>query len=150
MTRIPIIGALLAVCILIPATLHAWPGHTGDRPHPLEGAWRLVGTLAENDDVVVPNAPGFEEYKVVADGYFMWTSLQDGRILGHAGGVARMGRATYTERVDYASEPQLQWIVGQRHLFNWKIVDGRWYHVGSVHDAEGHRARVAEVWERVR
>jgi len=142
--------ALASVAVLAPATLQAWPGADSKTPHPLEGAWRLVGTLAENDDVVEPNPGWFEEYKVVADGYFMWTSLKDGRILGHAGGVARMGRGTYTERVDYASEARMQSIVGERHLFTWKLVNGHWHHVGTLRTADGRTSRVAEVWERVR
>jgi len=140
---------LVLAAVLVPASLHAWPGDR-DRPHPLEGAWRLVGTLAEDNDVVEPNAPGFEEYKVVADGYFMWTSLQDGKIVGHAGGAARMGRGTYVERLDYTSRPDLQWLVGHRHLFKWKIVDGLWYHTGTLSTDGKTRRRVAEVWERVR
>lgn len=150
MLRPILVLALAFVAVPAPAALHAWPGAESQTPHPLEGAWRLVGTLAENDDVVEPNAPGFEEYKVVADGYFMWTSLQDGRILGHAGGVARMGRGTYAERVDYASQAHLEWVVGQRHVFKWKLVDGYWHHIGAVRGEDGRTARVAEVWARVR
>lgn len=141
--------ALLLAGALAPASLHAWPAHRG-APHPLEGAWRLVGTLADDGDVIEPNARGFEEYKVVADGHFMWTSLQDGAIVGHAGGVARMGHGTYVERVDYASPPNLQWLVGHRHRFTWKIRNGLWYHTGTLSTDGKVRADVAEVWERVR
>jgi hypothetical protein len=143
-----VLAVILALAVL-PSASNAWPGDHS-QPHPLEGAWRLVGTLAEHDDVIVPNRKGFEEYKVLADGYFMWTSLQDGKILGHAGGEARLGRATYTERVDYASEAQFTWMVGRRHLFKWKLVDGLWYHTGRMHGLADGPRRVAEVWERVR
>lgn len=128
----------------------AWPGTERDRPHALEGAWRLVGTLAEDEDVVEPPVAGFEEYKVVADGHFIWTAIQDGRVTGTAGGVARMGSGTYTERVDYALEPRLAWLVGHRHQFHWKVRDGLWYHTGTLRGADGMTARVAEVWKRVR
>lgn len=149
MRRILRIAAIAFAATSLPAVLGAWPGDA-PQPHPLEGAWRLVGTLAEDDDVIVPNRSGFEEYKVVADGYFMWASLQDGKILGHAGGEARFGRATYTERVDYAAEPQFGWMVGRRHLFKWKLVDGFWHHTGWMHGDGDFRRRVAEVWERIR
>jgi hypothetical protein len=54
------------------------------------------------------------------------------------------------ERVDYASEDRLAWIVGHRHVFRWKMVNGLWYHVGTLQGDGGRIARVAEVWERVR
>ena len=142
------LSAIVFAAALLPASLNAWPAND-PKPHPLEGAWRLIGTLAEDDDVIVPNREGFEEYKVVADGYFMWTSLQDEKILGHAGGEARFGRATYAERVDFAAEPQFEWMVGRRHLFKWKLVDGYWHHTGWMRGA-GDPRRVAEVWERIR
>ncbi|MEO5617062.1 MAG: hypothetical protein ABIS67_04775 [Candidatus Eisenbacteria bacterium] len=146
-------GALFALLLLIgplATAAAAWPGNERTRPHALEGGWRLVGTLAEDEDVIEPPARGFEEYKVVADGYFIWTAIQDGRVTGTAGGVARMGSRTYTERVDYASESRLAWIVGHRHAFQWSIRNGLWYHTGTLRGGGGMSARVAEVWERVR
>lgn len=145
----PLLAALLMMGALA-ATAGAWPGGDRTMSHPLEGAWRLVGTLAENDDVIEPPARGFEEYKVVADGHFIWTAIQDGKVTGTAGGMARMGHATYMERVDYALEDRLAWLVGRRHTFRWKIEDGLWYHTGTLHGEDGMQAHVAEVWERVR
>jgi len=145
-------GLLASIFIMgtLAAAAAAWPGNDRSHRHTLEGAWKLVGTLAENEDVVEPPAPGFEEYKVVADGYFIWTAIQDGHVTGTAGGMARMGQATYMERVDFASEQRLAWIVGRRHTFRWKIEDGRWYHTGTLMGENGMKARVGEVWERVR
>lgn len=141
--------SILAIGALA-ATAAAWPGNDRSHRHPLEGAWKLVGTLAENDDVVEPPPPGFEEYKVVADGHFIWTAIQDGHVTGTAGGMARMGNSTYMERVDYASEDRLAWIVGHRHTFRWRIEKDRWYHIGTLRGEGDRTMRVAEVWERVR
>jgi hypothetical protein len=150
MTRLRTILTLALVAAILPTSLQAWPWHSKPSHPALEGAWRLVGTLSGPDGRLVPNSPGFEEYKLVNDGCFMWTSLQDGRIVRHAGGVARMGAGDYTERLDYANTDALSGFIGRTHEFRWKLVDGRWYHTGVLHGEGGSELHIAEVWERAR
>jgi hypothetical protein len=150
MPRLRAIFAIALVAVMLPASVYARPGHSGPSRHTLDGAWRLVGTLSGPGGALVPNAPGFEEFKVVRDGYFMWTSLQDGEIVRHGGGVARVDNGTYTERLDYADSDALTGYVGHAHEFRWKLVDGRWYHTGILRSGNGEEMHIGEVWERVR
>jgi hypothetical protein len=115
---------------------------------PLVGTWRLVGTVG-GDGQVVPVPAGFEQYKVVTPEYFMWTSLQDGAIVRHAGGAAFLDKRAYRERVDYTNGEDFRWFVGRTFEFTWKVADGRWYHRGVLRGDHGEEINVAEVWERV-
>src|ERR1051326_6336024 len=108
--------ALALLAVMLPATVLAWPGH---KHHPLEGAWRLVGFLSGPNGALVPNAPGFMEYKLVGDGYFMWISVQDGKIFGSGGGAATLAKDSYVERLDYADD-RLSNLVGNQLRFQWK------------------------------
>lgn len=50
--------ALLLLIGTLPTAVAAWPGAQRARSHQLEGAWKLVGTLAEDEDAIEPPAPG--------------------------------------------------------------------------------------------
>ncbi len=150
MTRLRAVLALALVAVILPTSLHAWPWHSQPSHHALEGAWRLVGTLSGPGGELVANPPGFEEYKLVDEGCFMWTSLQDGKIVRHGGGVARLGPGAYSERLDYTSADELSGFIGRTHEFQWRLVDGRWYHTGILHGEGGREFHIAEVWERAR
>lgn len=150
MPRLRTLLALVLVAAILPTSVHACLWHSKSPSRALDGAWRLVGTLSGPGGALVTNASGFEQYKLVSDGRFMWTSVQDGKVFRTGGGVAHVGKGTYTERLDYTAPDALAPYLGRTHEFKWKLVDGRWYHTGTLHGDNGEEFHVGEVWERAK
>lgn len=117
-------------------------GLDAPRSAPLEGTWRLVSP---------PLGEGREEYKTIGGGRFIWYVVQDGRLVGSAGGRMSFGDGTYVERIEFTATPEIGWMVGGTGRFTAERRGDRWHHLGVVSSADhSMRARVDEHWVRLR
>jgi hypothetical protein len=119
----------------------------GDKPSPVEGAWKLVEQKnGEAQDYQKP-PEGTEMIKYVTGGRFVWTVVKDGRILAAAGGKYTVDKDKYTESIEYIHGEGQASFVGKTFDFTWKVDGNTWLHVGAV-KVEDRDFKIDEKWER--
>ena len=99
---------------------------------PLDGAWRLVSAKDPRSGEMRKLPEGVELFKLVIDGRFVWTYVQNNKAVGGAGGRYTVEDDTYTEITEFAVTPSQQSMTGKTFKFSWKIEDGKWYHKGTL------------------
>jgi hypothetical protein len=121
----------------------------GGKPHPLEGAWRMV-TYKNGDAVERSKLPeGYEQTKLITGGRFVWTLAKDGKVLSAAGGKYTVEGNRYVEHVEYVLGEGLGSLVGKDHPFTWKVDGTTLHQTGVAKTAEGDY-KIDEIWERCR
>lgn len=106
--------------------------------HACEGSWRLVELHGQPQDG--------KTVKIVTPTRFAFGVgiPQDNRVWA-AGGRVQVTPETYTEIIEYHSNPEM---VGQVLDCTYSIEDGLWHHQGEL-EIDGRRIVIDEVWERL-
>jgi hypothetical protein len=127
----------------------------------LEGVWQLVS--GKSDGQAYPaSARGM---KIITKGHFMFVSeeergvkelktiadsLQAFRTMGSGGGTYTIQGTTYTEKLDFFSDPA---YLGRSIAFTCRTEGGRFYQTGAVPVFENGKkvrdTKLEEVWRRV-
>ena len=115
---------------------------------PLDGAWRLVSAKDPRSGQMRKLPEGVELFKLVIDGRFVWTYVQNEKAVGGAGGRYTVDDDTYTEITEFAISPSQQAMAGKTFKFSWKIEDGKWYHKGTLR-AGNAAQEIDQIYERV-
>jgi hypothetical protein len=92
--------------------------------------------------------PGFEMTKLIVDGRYIWTVVQNGTVIAGAGGSYTTTDNAYTETVTFGMTNRQQPMVGRSFSFTWKFEDGKWHHKGILKVNVGQQ-EIDEIWERV-
>ncbi len=118
-----------------------------EKPSPLDGAWKQVSQKnGDAQDYQKPPA-GTEMTIYVTDGRFVWTVVQDGRVVGAAGGKYKVEKDTYSESIEYVLGEGLASFVGNTFEFTWKLDGNTWHKVGTI-KVNNQDYKIDEKWER--
>lgn len=127
----------------------------------VQGTWAM-------ESVTVDGKPeelgGWRQIKMVAGSHFTWVGQRAGpaslqsvadsltayRNTGFGGGSYRVTDSTYTEHIEFFSDPA---YVGRDIAFSCRIVGDRWYHTSEFPEIENgrevRRVHLQEVWRRI-
>jgi len=119
----------------------------GDRPHALEGSWRMMKSLDPRTRQMAEMPAGIEMTKLVVGGRWAWVIIREGQILAAAGGTYKVSPTGYAETCTYAAGQNQQALIGSTTSFTWKLVDGKWHHKGTIRIGQ-QQQEIDEIWER--
>ncbi len=147
--RLYLRSAALGLCAV--CCIHATRARPDDAPktarHALEGSWTMATTKQPNGEKAsLPE--GLSMVKFVANGRFVWTLSQDGKLLASIGGRYTIDDDHYSEKIEYVHGQNYEWMVGKTFKFTWKIEDNTWHHVGELKNDDGATTAIEETWTR--
>jgi hypothetical protein len=119
----------------------------GDKPSPIEGAWRLVERKNGEAQDYQKLPEGVEMIKYITGGRFVWTIVKEGRILGAAGGKYKVDKDRYAESIEYIEGEGNASLVGRTFDFTGKV-DGRKLHQVGVMKFNDQDLKIDEKYER--
>ena len=114
----------------------------------LDGAWRLVSSKDPASGRMRSVPAGIEMTKLIVDGRYVWTVVQNGTVVAGAGGSYSVSGDKYTEKVTFGVTERQQPMVGRSFTFTWKFEGGKWHHKGVL-KIDGAQQEIDEIWERV-
>ena len=119
--------------VVIPARdLRSQDDKQGDKPSPIEGAWKLVERKNGEAQDYQKLPEGVEMIKYITGGRFVWTIVKEGRILGAAGGKYKVDKDRYAESIEYIEGEGNASIVGRTFDFTGKVDGRKWHQVGVI------------------
>ncbi|HEY2156795.1 MAG TPA: hypothetical protein VGH33_14285 [Isosphaeraceae bacterium] len=119
-----------------------------DKATPIEGAWKQVE--AKNGDAEAYQKPpdGVEMTDYIVGGRFVWTVVQNGKLVAAAGGRYKSEGDKFTEIIEYVSgEGVPESFVGSSFEFTVKIDGATMTKVGTI-KVGGKDYKIDEKWER--
>ena len=149
----PLRGVGLGLTALAAIALTVLPARSDDtkaaeKPSPVEGAWKQVeqknGTL--DDYQKLPE--GMEMIICITGGRFVWTVVQDGKVVTAAGGKYKVDKDTYSEIIEFIhGEGVPASFVGSTFDFTAKVDGDTWHKVGTI-KVNGQDYKIDEKWQR--
>ena len=121
-----------ALVVLPARDLRSQDDKQGDKPSPIEGAWKLVERKNGEAQDYQKLPEGVEMIKYITGGRFVWTMVKEGRILGAAGGKYKVDKDRYTDTVEYIEGEGNASIVGRTFDFTGKVDGRKWHQVGVI------------------
>ncbi len=121
-----------------------------DKAAPIEGAWKQVE--AKNGDAGAYQKPpdGVEMTDYIVGGRFVWTVVQNGKVISAAGGRYKLAGDKFTEIIEYVSgEGVPESFVGSSFDFTVMVDGDKMTKVGSI-KVSGADYRIDEKWERLK
>ncbi len=73
----------------------------GDKPSPLEGAWKQIEQKNGDAQDYRKSSEGTEMIDCIVGGRFIWTIVSQGRVAAVAGGKYTVDEDKYTESIEY-------------------------------------------------
>jgi hypothetical protein len=140
----------LTVFALTMLPAHVLPSQVekpGEKSSPVEGAWKLVEQRNGDAQEYQKAAEGTEMIKYVTGGRFVWTIVNEGRIVAAAGGKYKVDKDKYVESITYIHGDGQASLVGKDFEFTWKVDGNSWLHVGAI-KVDGREMKIDEKWER--
>ena len=120
----------------------------GDKPSPLEGAWKQVEQKNGDAQEYQKFPEGMEMINLVTGGRFVWTVVSKGRVVSVAGGKYRVDGDKYTETIEYVSGQGVpESFVGSTFDFTCKVDGDTLHKVGTI-QVNGQDYKIDEKWER--
>ena len=83
----------------------------------------------------------------VTGGRFVWTVVQNGRIVSAAGGKYTVDKDKFTESIEYIHGDGIASFVGKTFDFTWKLDGDTWHKVGTI-KVNDQDYKIDEKWER--
>jgi hypothetical protein len=145
--------AVLAPVLLVLGPAHSAAGQSAKKEKakakaPLDGAWRLVSQKDPRTGQMRKLSAGIEMTKLIVGGRYVWTVVQNSKVLGGAGGRYTVKDDEYIEDVTFVLASNLQGMTGKSFTFSWKIEDGKWRHKGTMKAGNVEQV-IDEIWERI-
>jgi len=136
-----------ALTILLVRDVRSQDDKPGDKPSPIDGAWKLVES--KNGDAQDYQKPleGTEMIKYVTGGRFVWTIVNDHKIVGAAGGKYKVDKDKYSESIEYTHGDGNAPLAGKAFDFTWKVDGNTWLHAGVI-KVNDQDVKIDEKWER--
>ena len=120
----------------------------GDKPSPLEGAWKQVEQKNGDAQEYQKFPEGMEMINLVTGGRFIWTVVSQGRVVAVAGGKYKVDGDKYTESIEYVSGQGVpESFVGSTFDFTCKVDGNTLHKVGTI-QVNGQDYKIDEKWER--
>ena len=121
-----------------------------DKTAPIEGAWKQLES--KNGDAGAYQKPpdGVEMTDYIVGGRFVWTIVQNGRLVAAAGGRYKSEGEKFTEIIEYVSgEGVPESFAGSSFDFTVKIDGAAMTKVGTI-KVNGKDYKIDEKWERLK
>jgi hypothetical protein len=119
-----------------------------DKLMSVEGAWKQVEQKNGNAQEFQKLPDGMVMIDCVAGGRFIWTMVQNGKVVGVCGGRYKSERDKFTEIIEYVSgEGVPESFVGSSFEFTVKIDGDKMTKVGTI-QVGGQDYKIDEKWER--
>lgn len=133
--------ALLVVPAALAVISLAWP-RTNARPanhSPLDGTWQLVSGQ--------PLPKGARDVKIISGGHFIFVAYDadTGKPLYTGGGTYTLNGSSYTEHMDFASEP-ISALIGKEQSFTVNVSADTFTQRGTLSNGKP----LNELWKRLR
>lgn len=136
-----------ALVVLSARDLRSQDDKQGDKPSPIEGAWKLVERKNGEAQDYQKLPEGVEMIKYITGGRFVWTIVKEGRILGAAGGKYKVDKDRYAESIEYIEGEGNASLVGRTFDFTGKV-NGRKLHQVGVIKFNDQDLKIDEKYER--
>jgi hypothetical protein len=146
--RLLLATALFASIVLLTAPYsRSDDSKAGDKKSPLDGAWKMV-TQKNGDEQDYKTLPeGLEQIDHIVGGRFVWTLVQNGKVVAAAGGRYKVDKDTFSEIIDYTLGDGLESFVGKTFEFTAKLDGDTWHKVGTI-KVNDQDYKIDEKWER--
>jgi hypothetical protein len=119
-----------------------------DKALSIEGAWKQVEAKNGDADAYVKPPEGTVMTDYIVGGRFVWTVVQNGKVVGAAGGRYKSEGDKFTEIIEYISgEGVPESFVGSSFEFTVKIDGATMTKVGTI-KVGGKDYKIDEKWER--
>ncbi|HWE36986.1 MAG TPA: hypothetical protein VG406_10505 [Isosphaeraceae bacterium] len=119
-----------------------------DKAKPVEGAWKQVEQKNGDAQDYVKPPDGVEMTDCIVGGRFIWTVVQNGKVVGVAGGRYKSEKDKFTEIIEYVSGPGVpESFVGNSFVFTVKVEGDTMTKVGTI-KVNGQDFKIDEKWER--
>ena len=112
---------------------------------PLYGTWILESAIFTTEDSVFKEDKSTKkQMKIITPGHFTFiiSNASDNKFLMASGGRSKVAGDTYTEIIDYSSQPD---ALNKTYTFSAKVVGDTWYHSGTFGNW-----KLEEVWKRAK
>lgn len=161
MMRLRTLRTLLSIALLVTAGHSVESYAQATQPCPVQGAW-VMESQAVNGET--QSLGQWRQLKILTDSHFAWVgqmsnpsipqseadSLETYRTQGFGGGPYEVSDSTYTEHLEYFSDPR---YVGRDVTFSCRVEGDRWHIAGELPLLEAGEEtgsmQLEEVWRRV-
>ena len=141
--RLAGIGLIALSALAVPAR-----GQDKDKAKPMEGAWKQVEQKNGDSKEYVKPPDGTVMTDCIVGGRFIWTVVQDGKVVAVAGGRYKSEKDKFTEIIEYVSGGGLpESFVGSSFEFTIKMDGDTFTKVGKI-KVGGLAYPIDEKWER--
>jgi hypothetical protein len=107
--------------------------HADDKAKPVEGAWRQVEHKNGDAHEYTKTPDGTEIIELIVGGRFVWTVVQNGKVVSIAGGRYQSEKDKFTEIIEYVSgEAFPESFVGSKFEFTMKVDGDTLSKVGTI------------------
>jgi hypothetical protein len=114
----------------------------------VEGAWKQVEQKNGGAEVYQKFPDGMDMTDCIVDGRFIWTIVQNGKVLGVAGGRYKWEKDKFSEIIEYVSGQGIpESFVGSTFEFSVKVDGDAMTKVGTI-QVNGQDYKIDEKWER--
>ena len=134
---------LLSILVLLTIVTSAFT--QSKKKSPLYGTWILESAVFTTEDSVFKEDKSTKkQMKIVTPGHFAFiiSNASDDKFLMASAGRAIVAGNTYTEIIDYSSQPD---ALNKSYTFSVKVVGDTWYHSGTLGNW-----KLEEVWKRAK
>jgi hypothetical protein len=130
------------------AALVALPARAEDKAKSVEGAWRQVEHRNGDAKEYQKLPEGVEMTYLIVGGRFAWSIVQEGKILGLAGGRYKWEKGKFTEMIEFASgEAAPPSFVGSTFEFAVELDGDTMHRMGTI-VVKGKDFKIDTKWER--
>ena len=120
----------------------------GDKPSPVEGAWKQVEQKNGDAQEYQKFPENMEMINLITGGRFVWTVVSQGRVVSMAGGKYTADGDKYAEIIEYvAGQGVPESFVGSTFDFTCKVDGNTLHKVGTI-KVNGQDYKIDEKWER--
>ena len=140
--------AAIALTVLPARDARSDDAKAGEKPSPVEGAWKHVEQKNGDAQDYQKLPEGMEMVICITGGRFVWTVVKDGKIVTAAGGKYKVDKDTYSEIIEFvhgAGVPAS--FVGSTFDFTAKVDGDTWHKVGTI-KVSGQDYKIDEKWRR--
>lgn len=137
---------LLTLLVLLGILTSAFSqSNQSKKKSPLYGTWILESAIFTTEDSVFKEDKSTKkQMKIVTPGHFAFiiSNASNDKFLMASAGRAIVTKNTYTEIIDYSSQPD---ALKKTYTFSAKVVGDTWYHSGTFGNW-----KLEEVWKRAK
>jgi hypothetical protein len=119
----------------------------GEENKSIEGAWRQVEQKNALGQVYRPIVTGTEVTDCIVGGRFIWTIVQNGKVIGLAGGRYKLEKDKFTEIIEYVDGAVPAAFAGSSFEFIVRVDGDKFTKVGTIRVNE-QDIKIDEKWER--